>query len=440
MSGREIEPLAYRVRPMAGECFESWLDRLAARHETTRKALFGYLGIKTALADRDLASSAANASDSHKAMVARLAWATGLPEKVILRTFVGCPSGDLLPAALRSIGCAQCWLDWLEGDAPWRIERSWILRVTLRCERHDLLLTDLGGIRALGRSPAARRQLEEMVVRTRAQMAQFTFIKTRLAWNSLVSRAQIRGSGTNPYILSRYTAALVGNRFHFAPMRHLLLAALHCGDVSLAERMEQIFRFTARPVREAVKRASRGSPPALSDLVAAIARLSRRRIDRKRDRLEATWQHMERARRDYPAKHAAHLRRGQRAALARAVRDRYAAEISSASWSPLAPLRGFQDALFYLKQCGMADDVLPTAAGRTDPWEDCLEDAEALRARLAKRFNHSAFRIVLDLPVHAFSFDPFERESSRSISAMAASNSANLSSARGPGSSFGADT
>ena len=58
MSGREIEPLAFRVRPLPEECFESWLRRLAARHETTPKALFRHLGIDAALADRDLAVSA----------------------------------------------------------------------------------------------------------------------------------------------------------------------------------------------------------------------------------------------------------------------------------------------------------------------------------------------------------------------------------------------
>src|SRR3546814_4755139 len=57
MSGREIEPLAFRVRPLPEECFESWLRRLAARHETTPKALFRHLGIDAALADRDLAVS-----------------------------------------------------------------------------------------------------------------------------------------------------------------------------------------------------------------------------------------------------------------------------------------------------------------------------------------------------------------------------------------------
>ena len=55
MSGREIEPLAYRVKPLPGECFESWLRRLTERHETTRRALFRHLGIENALTDYDLA-------------------------------------------------------------------------------------------------------------------------------------------------------------------------------------------------------------------------------------------------------------------------------------------------------------------------------------------------------------------------------------------------
>ena len=74
----EIEPLAFRVRPLAGECFESWLHRLAARHETTRKALFSHLGIETALATCDLASLADGTAERRRVIVERLAWATAL--------------------------------------------------------------------------------------------------------------------------------------------------------------------------------------------------------------------------------------------------------------------------------------------------------------------------------------------------------------------------
>lgn len=438
MSGREIEPLAFRVKPLPGESFESWLRRLTERHETNRKALFRHLGIDMALGDRDLASSADGRQERRKTVVEKLAWATTVPEREIFRTFVGCPRADLLPPALRSIGCAQCWLDWLSIGAPWRIERGWILRVAMRCERHDLLLTDLRGIIALGRTVAAQRLLEEIVERTREQMARFTFVKTRLAWNLAVSRAQIRGSRLSSWAFSaRYLAALVGNRFHYAPSRHLLLAALHSNDVAEVERMERIFRFEAQPVRKLPKRVPHGAASKLSDLAEAIGKLGECQLGRKRAQLEATWQNLEQAWRNYSIVHSAHLLRIQRAVLAKEVRSRFTAEISGAVTSPLACLRGFQDALFYLKQGGMADDVLTMELEGPDPWEACLDDADRLAARLAKRFAHSAFRIVLDLPGHSFGTDAFARASRRSISAIAASNAANLVSGMASASSAG---
>ena len=427
MSGREREPLAYRVKPLSGECFESWLQRLAERHETTRKALFRHLGIEPALADADLASSAACEPERRIAMVGRLAWATTVPEKAIFRTFVGCRRDDLLPPALRSIGCAQCWLEWLASGAPWRIERGWILRVATRCERHELLLTDLRRIKGLGRTAAAQRLLEEIVDRTREQMAQFSFVKTRLAWNLAISRAQIRGSRLNSWVFSaKYLAALLGNRFHFTPARHLLLAALHSKDVSQAERLERIFRFEAQPVHNSSKRAPGGANPTLSVLAATITSIGRRQLGHKRLLLDASCRQLEQAWRNYPYVHAAYLRCIQRAALASEVRSRYAAEIAGAVTTPLTCLRGFQDALFYLKQCGKADDAVPTARSNSDPWEDCLEDLDLLAARLARRFADPEFRIVLDLPGHSSGSDALERASRRLISAIAASNSAKL--------------
>src|SRR5690606_17702120 len=147
----------------------------------------------------------------------------------------------LLPPALRSIGCAQCWLDWLVSGAPWRIERSWILRVTTFCDRHALLLTDLAGIMGVGRTQAAERALAARVARTRAQMALFAFVKTRVLWNGMIAREQIRGGRSGVRLGSeRYCSALVGNRFHYAPVRHLLLAALHTSDGLKAGRWEEI--------------------------------------------------------------------------------------------------------------------------------------------------------------------------------------------------------
>src|SRR3546814_8126613 len=125
-------------------------------------------------------------------MLERRAGVTMGPAKAICRTLVGFGGGDLWPVPLRSIGCAQCWLDWLVSGAPLRIERSWILRVTTFCDRHALLLTDLAGIRALGRTQAPERALAARVARTRAQLARFAFVKPRVLWHGMqIGRANV---------------------------------------------------------------------------------------------------------------------------------------------------------------------------------------------------------------------------------------------------------
>lgn len=442
MSGTEIEPLAYRVKPLPEECFESWLSRLAARHETTRHALFRHLGIEEARATCDPASRAEGRPDQRMAVVERLAWAAAVPMKAVLRTFVGCPRGDLLPPALRTIGCPQCWLDWLESGEAWRIERGWILRVALRCEHHELLLTDLRDVMEHGRSMAARRLLEESVARTREQMARFAWVRTRLAWNLLISRAHLRGSRPSVHAFPRrYVAGLIGNRFHFAPTRHLLLAALHSSNMDEAERVDRMFRFDAKPANSPARRTPRGTVPGVVDLATAIAAVGKRQLGRRCHVLDAAGHKLEQAWRNYPSVHARYLLRQQRAELANEVRRRYAAELIGAAKSPLTCLRGFQDALFFLKQCGMADDVVPPANGHPDPWEDCLGNPRLLCKRLARRFADPAFRTVLDLPGHSFETGAFERASRRSMSAMASSNSARLSAeSAGDGSGPGTDS
>lgn len=412
MSGREIEPLAFRVKPLPEECFESWLRRLAERHDTTPKALFRHLGIDAALADRDLASAAAGAPERRHAMVEQLAWATTVSEKAIFGTFVGCRKADLLPLALRSIGCAQCWRDWLASGEPWRIERSWILRVTTRCETHALLLTDLRGIMVLGRGKAALGLLEENVDRTRAQMARFTFVKTRLGWNWTIAREHVRGIRPSPWAVpARYRAELVGNRFHYAPERHLLLAALHSKNGVEAGQWEKIFGFTKRPGRGAPTKKARGaSGPKLPDLAKTIARIGMRQLERKRRELDKVCQRLERAKRNYTFVHWQRVWLRRRAALAGEVRLRRA-EMAGGEISAQTCLEGFQEALVYLRASGMADGPDPVERCDGDPWDDCREDVDLLRARLAARFADPDLRILLHLPGHLFGIESFEETS-----------------------------
>jgi TniQ len=445
---KEPQPLAFAVKPQPDEAFDSWMIRLAERHQIRVVDLFRHLKCDPELAKFDLARGKLGLPlrlhSAFDSLIEEISWAVGLHAKpapstligastkrlsvkAIEKTFVGCSRDDLLPPALRSIGCAQCWLDWLASGTPWRIERRWILRVTLICERHELLLTDLRAVLDLGRGTGALRLLEQIVDRTRAEMERFAFIQTRLTCNAAISRAQIRGRRISAFSCSqRYLAALIGNRFHFAPARHLLLAALHSRDIGESERMEAIFSFASSPPRHVPIRKPGGVAPRLSDLLEAIARIGHRELFRKHALLEDVVLQLEQAWRAFPAVQASRLRQLQRAALAREVRSRYAAEIAAATLSPVTALRGLQDALFYLKDCGFADDTFPLPTGCPDPWEDCLDDAEALRARLTKRFAHPAFRAVLALPNHDVVSDAFERASRRSISAMAASNSTKL--------------
>ena len=67
--GLEPEPLAYRVRPLAEECFDSWIERVAAAHETTRSGLFRHLGIDGRLAGCDLARGTSGVAGEHHVAV-----------------------------------------------------------------------------------------------------------------------------------------------------------------------------------------------------------------------------------------------------------------------------------------------------------------------------------------------------------------------------------
>lgn len=399
MRVQDIEPLAFRVKPLPEECFESWLRRLAERHDTTPKALFHHLGIDTALAHRDLASSAAGRPEQRQVMVERLAWATMVPATVVVGTFVGCGKADLLPRALRSIGCPQCWRDWLAAGEPWRIERSWILRVATCCQTHALLLTDLRGIMGLGCTNAARRLLEERVERTRAAMARFTLVKTRLDWSWTLSREHVRGlCPRTETVPPRYRATLVRNRFHYAPARHLLVAAVHSKEGLEAGQLGQIFRFATRPARVASPiRARCGVGAKLADLVTAIARIGLRQLERKRRMLDAVGEQLERAKRNYAFVNSQIMWRKSRVALAREVRLRRTAAGAGVETLAQTCLQGFQEALFYLKESGMADDVTLVRRCDGDPWEGCYDDVDLLRSRLTERFADPVFRIPLDL-------------------------------------------
>ncbi len=144
MSGREIEPLAFRVRPLPEECFESWLRRLAARHETTPKALFRHLGIDAALLPATIEDQQAFFLSSCKHQVR--------PEKVMPQT------KTLLDAVAKQAKLV-----------PYPIARTFLHQVTRYLSGGDYItgmeLEDLGdyygvrGLRYLGRAVSLAHRL-----------------------------------------------------------------------------------------------------------------------------------------------------------------------------------------------------------------------------------------------------------------------------------------
>ena len=101
-AGEVPEPLAFRVRPRADEAFDSWMDRLTARHEVARAELFRHLGCDPRLAARDLArGSTGMARDDWFALnflVGHLAWAVETSEKAIEADLRSSARGSALAA------------------------------------------------------------------------------------------------------------------------------------------------------------------------------------------------------------------------------------------------------------------------------------------------------------------------------------------------------
>lgn len=412
MSGHVIEPLAYRVRPLPEECFGSWLQRLSAKHEATPQQLFAHIGIPKAWAKRDLTAWGCLDLSQRVQLIERLAFATNTKAARIERTLVKCQTLHLLPSALRMYGCPQCWLEWLEAGEPWRIERRWILRVTLLCKRHVLVLSDLRGINVLGRSPAAKRKLQQRIVATRAIMDQMVLMPSRLDDNQAIVRGQIKGDGPFSPRSDRFSARLIGNRFHLSSVRPVLLAGLHTREGTAPTRFSKLFAFDAAPVRVCNGRVRSGRPPVPHDLLAARAALFLPSIDHARAKVAVLGQRLARAWRAYPAIFAVQEQRRRRDALQQTLREGYAAELAARGAAPVSALRGLQDALFYLKQCGMADDKVFFDPGAPDPWAEVLGDQQRLRACLEGRFADPMFERILGRPPQLSTLERFNRSRS----------------------------
>lgn len=246
----EPEPLAFLVRPRPNEAFDSWMDRLTAKHEVTRAELFRHLGCDPRLGLRDLARGwqsmeRADYPAFHQ-LIETLSWAVQAPARTIEATFIAVPAAALLPPALRVFGCPLCWRDALEAGEPLILTRDWMLRASWMCRRHNLPLAPVKRLVA-GRTPrASARILDGQVAVMQALRRRYPPRPVMLAFNRSVidaimdnTRAGLR-RGEIGY-RSRFTA----NRFHLAGSRIALLAAAHSDHPRSADRFEDLVELSA---------------------------------------------------------------------------------------------------------------------------------------------------------------------------------------------------
>lgn len=406
----DLEPLAFRIRPRREECFDSWIDRLVTKHETTRRALYEHLEIDPSLAGIDLASTSRILPDRLDHLVERLAWATLMPESAVRRTFVACPRMNILPPGLRTFGCAECWLDWHREGVPLRISRQWIFKVSTWCSKHKLLLTNLRRIKAMSKQQTIDSALLTMVEQTRVEMSAFSLSSERLALTGRLVRARITGQAIDLYAAEKpFVAALASNRFHFTTVRHLLLASLHSRDHHESERLEEIFQFNARPLGAKKPRSASAPRPQLPILVSSICRVGIRRTRHMRTALDALSKRLELAKLNYVRTRRRYVAESVHTPLLDDMRARLAPDI--ASRSAASALRGLQDALFYLKDCGWQDDNLPSQQSAFDPWDEIIDDERDLRRSLARRFDAPRLQRIIGInPSRFLASDEQENE------------------------------
>lgn len=251
----ERTPLAFRVRPQPDECFDSWLDRIVHRHETTRKILFRYLDVDPNLADFDLARGKLGLPTRQHAafdgLVAGLGWAVDVDSDAVMGSFSAGPAHWLLPRTLRRYGCACCWSAMIAEGRPLHVRKEWIWCASWWCHEHRLPLSVMpasDGLRReaslatmLGRLEAAARDMER-AVRPTARLIAYN----RVAIDFL--RAGDDGVVARWY--RRYVETIVANGFHLSSERIRLLALRHSRGAEPARRFE---RFVALSRSELAK-------------------------------------------------------------------------------------------------------------------------------------------------------------------------------------------
>lgn len=288
-------PLAYRVLPQPEEFFDSWLDRLVSRHDTTRTGLFEFLGLEPWLARLDLGGGqeVSGRADAG-AVIDRLAWAVQCEVSVAQATLIPASGACLLPLRGRHYGCPQCWLEFYLAGKPLVILREWALRQSWLCRKHEALLVDLRNVPRRvdgGIDLASLRRLAAMAVRALELLG---FADPRLLANRHAA-LKLLGQGAAerpPPGLDAYMREFSANRLHVVPARTLLLAHAHCHDRDLPRRFVATFAVPGCPGVEPPSIPLPGSAMTWAMLAVALRRVHRHRLRRQFRRLEAAAQRL----------------------------------------------------------------------------------------------------------------------------------------------------
>jgi hypothetical protein len=244
--GLEPEPLAFRVRPLVDECFDSWIDRVAFAHEATRSALFRHLGIEPALAGQDLARGRRGLGAAWYAafdgLVERLAWAVQCEKERISATFLACEASALLPRGLRHYACARCWYEARRAGKPEFIRREWILRASWRCREHGVPLSDMGKAPDEPGGRLSLAQLARLVVLAEDSLAMATPSQKAIRRNSAALAQLARRSEWQRHraIDLAYRDRFAANVFHFSAARIAMLALAHGRRDAAPRRFETL--------------------------------------------------------------------------------------------------------------------------------------------------------------------------------------------------------
>jgi hypothetical protein len=252
--GLAPEPLAFRVRPLPQECFDSWIERLATAHETDRRGLFGHLGIVPTLASLDLARGYLGLDpvwhEPFAMMVERLAWAVQVKADVVQATCLGCAAAAVLPRRWRCYACARCWYAARHADKPLIILKEWILRASWRCWKHGVPLSDMSAIIS-DPEPARLADLFDRLAKAMRVYWKMPARPKALHHNGmmvagLAYRGAWQGIGAHE---AAYHARFAGNAYHIVPDRIAMLALAHSSRSHAARDFERLLTapIPARP-------------------------------------------------------------------------------------------------------------------------------------------------------------------------------------------------